>query len=127
MFISACASLKIINPFAEIKVEDTEPRVTFIDKRETKVEPSKLPKINPEQVVASYQRLLSRGSPQVRMEALRRLADLTMRLAESKMALDEDVDLTKLNPRSKELRLLRLFVYTKNYLKSIQITKKPLM
>ena len=61
--LSACASLKIINPFADIEVEDTEPRVTFVDDREVKVEPSELPKIDPELVVASYQRLLSRGSP----------------------------------------------------------------
>ena len=32
------------------------------------------------------------------MEALRRLADLTMRLAESKMTLEEGADLSKLNP-----------------------------
>lgn len=96
--LSACASLKIINPFADIEVEDTEPRVTFVDAREVKVEPSELPKIDPELVVASYQRLLSRGSPKVRMEALRRLADLTMRLAESKMTLEEGADLSKLNP-----------------------------
>jgi cellulose synthase operon protein C len=96
--LSACSSLKIINPFADIDVEDTEPRVTFVDSREIKIEPSELPKIDPELVVASYQRLLSRGSPKVRMEALRRLADLTMRLAESKMTLEEDADLSKLNP-----------------------------
>lgn len=96
--LASCASLKIINPFAEIKVEDTEPRVVFFDKKEVVVEPSELPKINPQQVVASYRRLLSRGSSEVRKEALRRLADLTMRLAESKLALDEGTDLSKLNP-----------------------------
>ncbi len=96
--LSACSSLKIINPFADIEVDDTEPRVTFVDEREVKVEPSELPKIDPELVVASYQRLLSRGSSKVRMEALRRLADLTMRLAESKMTLEEGADLSKLNP-----------------------------
>ncbi|MBV1909124.1 MAG: tetratricopeptide repeat protein [Kangiellaceae bacterium] len=97
IIISSCASLKFINPFAEIKVEDTEPRVTFIDKRQVKIEPSELPKVDPTLVVASYRRLLSRGSPQVKKEALRRLADLTMKLAESKLVLEDDADLSGLN------------------------------
>lgn len=89
LLLASCASLKFINPFAEIKVEDTEPRVVFIDTKTTKVEKSELPEISPELVMASYRRLLERGDPTIRMEALRRLADLTMRLAETKLSVDD--------------------------------------
>jgi tetratricopeptide (TPR) repeat protein len=96
--LASCASLKFINPFAEIKVEDTEPRVTFVDSTTTKVEKSELPSISPELVIASYRRLLERGDPVIRMEALRRLADLTMRLAETKLAVDDPALLAGLKP-----------------------------
>jgi len=88
----------MINPFAEIKVEDLEPRVKFFDKKTVAVEASELPKIKPELVIASYKRLLSRGNPKIRMEALRRLADLTMRLAETKLAVDDPEKLAALSP-----------------------------
>ncbi|MCF6193339.1 MAG: tetratricopeptide repeat protein [Kangiellaceae bacterium] len=101
-FLSSCAGLQMINPFAEIRPEDTEPRVIFIDKNTVTVEPSELPKIKPEQVIASYKRLLARGNSLIREEALRRLADLTMRLAETKLAIDDPATLTLMTPAVKE-------------------------
>lgn len=92
----------MINPWGDMEVEDLEPRVKFIDKVEVTVEPSELPKIAPEQVVASYRRLLARGNPTVRVEALRRLADLTMRLAETKMSVEDPQKLSNLSPAVKE-------------------------
>jgi len=102
LFLSACAGLQMINPFAEIRPEDTEPRVVFIDKKSVSVEPSELPKIKPELVIASYKRLLARGNPVIRKEALRRLADLTMRLSETKLAVDDPAILSSLSPAVKE-------------------------
>ena len=102
LFLSSCAGLQMINPFAEIKPEDTEPRVIFIDKKSVTVEPSELPKIKPELVIASYKRLLTRGNPLIRKEALRRLADLTMRLAETKLAVDDPAVLASLTPAVKQ-------------------------
>lgn len=102
LLLAGCANLKWINPFAEIKVEDMEPRVKFVDKTEVKVEPSALPKIKPELVIASYKRLLKRGNPQIRKEALRRLADLTMRLAETKLIIDSPEQLDNLSPAVKQ-------------------------
>jgi len=100
--ITSCASLNMINPFKDIRPEDTEPRVIFIDRVEVKVEPSELPKIRPELVVASYKRLLTRGNVTIRKEALRRLADLTMRLAETKLAIDDPETLASLTPAVKD-------------------------
>jgi len=100
--LASCASLKWINPFKPIKVEDTEPRVKFVDKVEVEVEPSELPKIEPELVIASYKRLLQRGNLTVRKEALRRLAHLTMRLAERTLAIESPAQLEKLSPAVKE-------------------------
>jgi len=88
--LSSCASLKFINPFEELEVEDLEPRVKFVDQVDVRVEPTKLPKVNPELVVASYKRLLNRGDPAIRKEALRRLADLTLRLAETKLSAEDE-------------------------------------
>lgn len=102
LLLAGCANLKWINPFAEIKVEDMEPRVKFVDKVEVEVQPSSLPKIKPELVIASYKRLLTRGNPQIRKEALRRLADLTMRLAETKLVIESPEQLDKLSPAVKE-------------------------
>jgi len=85
-------------PFAKLKIEDQEPRVQFIDVKQTKVAPSELPKIEAEKVVASYERLLTRGNPKIRMEALRRLADLTMRLAETKLSVDDPEIIKSLTP-----------------------------
>ena len=88
--LASCASMKFINPFKEIEVKDLEPRVKFIDQVDVAVEPTELPKINPELVVASYKRLLNRGNSEIRKEALRRLADLTLRLAETKLSSDDE-------------------------------------
>ncbi len=102
LLLAGCANLKWINPFAEIKVEDMEPRVKFVDKADVVVQSSSLPKIKPELVIASYKRLLTRGNPQIRKEALRRLADLTMRLAETKLVIESPEQLDQLSPAVKE-------------------------
>jgi len=88
--LASCASLKFINPFKELEVKDLEPRVKFVDQVDVAVEPTELPKINPELVVASYKRLLNRGNSEIRKEALRRLADLTLRLAETKLSSEDE-------------------------------------
>jgi len=102
LLLGGCASLDWMNPFKAIKVEDLEPRVKFIDKEEVTVEPSELPKIKPELVIASYKRLLQRGNLTVRKEALRRLAHLTMRLAETKLSIDSPEQLSGLSPAVQE-------------------------
>ncbi len=102
LLLASCASLDVMYPFAKIEVQDQEPRVKFIDVKKTKVEASELPKIEAEKVIASYERLLTRGNPKIRMEALRRLADLTMRLAETKLAIDDPEKLSQLTPAVKE-------------------------
>ena len=84
----SCSSLKRIIPLKEISPSELEPRVTFIDKKSIVVTTSQIEKVNPELVISSYKRLLNRGDPEVRKEALHHLADLTMRLAESKLNSD---------------------------------------
>jgi len=85
-------------PFSKIRVEDQQPRVQFIDVKKTVVEPSELSKIEAEKVVASYERLLTRGNPKIRLVALRRLADLTMRLAETKLSVDDPEKIKTFTP-----------------------------
>ena len=86
--LASCASIKRIIPFEELKPEDLEPRVSFIDDDPVEVEPTTIESIEPEIVIRSYERLLQRGNPEIRKEALHRLADLTMRLAEAKLGAE---------------------------------------
>jgi len=88
--LSACANIKRILPFQEIKPQDVEPRLTFVDSRKIITKPSHLKPVKAEQVIRSYERLLERGDKAVRREALHRLASLHMRLAESELSLAED-------------------------------------
>ncbi|TQV77077.1 tetratricopeptide repeat protein [Aliikangiella marina] len=90
VILSSCASLKSIIPFDELKPEDQEPRVSFVDQKTVEVETSTIESIDPEIVIASYERLLTRGNPEIRKEALHRLADLTMRLAETKIGVSDE-------------------------------------
>ena len=96
--LAACASIKRIIPMQELKPENLEPRVSFIDTRVIEVEPSEVKSIEAEKVIASYERLLKRGNPQIRKEALHRLAELTMRLSEAKMAFEDSGQQDKITP-----------------------------
>lgn len=89
LIISGCANIKRIIPIEELRPEDQEPRVVFVDSQVVEVETSAIESIDPEIVIASYERLLQRGNPEIRKEALHRLADLTMRLAEAKMTASD--------------------------------------
>lgn len=63
--------------------------------------PSKapLPEVTVEQAMEGYQRVLQRNATgKTRAEAMRRMADLMMRLAETKMLAEADGDLSKLTP-----------------------------
>lgn len=98
-------------------MKDLEPRVHFIDKVNTPVETSELPEIKPELVVASYKRLLQRGNPIIRREALRRLAHLTMRLAEVKLTVDSTEQLAQLGPAVREATFAEAIRLYKQFLK----------
>ncbi|WP_444994259.1 tetratricopeptide repeat protein [Aliikangiella sp. IMCC44359] len=99
IIITACANIKRIVPINELKPVDVDPRVKFIDTNNiVEVETSAIESIEPEVVIESYQRLLTRGNPEIRKEALHRLADLTMRLAEAKMGREEEGEQTNLTP-----------------------------
>ncbi|MGX5201650.1 tetratricopeptide repeat protein [Aliikangiella sp. IMCC44632] len=80
-------------PFNELLPKDQEPRVSFYDQQVDTVETSALEDVPPETVINSYKRLLTRGNPEVRKEALHRLADLTMRLAEIKLGDENNANL----------------------------------
>ncbi|TQV84542.1 tetratricopeptide repeat protein [Aliikangiella coralliicola] len=100
--IASCASIKRLIPISELKPEDLEPRVEFIDQQVVEVETSQIKGIDAEQVVKSYERLLNRGNPTIRREALHRLADLTMRLAEAKMSASESSSQSNLTPAMRD-------------------------
>ncbi|MET1253649.1 tetratricopeptide repeat protein [Aliikangiella maris] len=98
LLIAACANIKRIVPLQKLTPAEVDPRVSFIDKKEDlEVETSAIQSIEPEIVIASYERLLTRGNSQIRKEALHRLADLTMRLAESKLAVTNQESLQQLS------------------------------
>jgi len=107
--LAACASIKRIIPFEEIKPEDVEPRVSFVDTKTVEVESSAIEAIQPEIVIASYERLLQRGNPEIRKEALHRLADLTMRLAEAKIGASDE-ELASLSPAVNNATFARAIV-----------------
>ena len=101
--ISSCANLKWIDPFEKIEPRTQEPRISFVDKvLPIVIKPSKLPSVNPELVIESYKRLLKRGDAKIKMEALALLADLNMRLAESKMTIDDPNKLANLSSAMKD-------------------------
>ncbi|MCO7223070.1 tetratricopeptide repeat protein [Pleionea sp. CnH1-48] len=99
--LSACAWL----PFSEntgigrIPLEDIEPTVRFIEKKEEPIPQSDIDEVSTEQVVESYERLMQSPHPEVQRQAMRRLADLNMRLAGYKAyALDSGQELESLSP-----------------------------
>ncbi len=95
--LTACSSLQRVVPLKDIEPEDVDPRVSFVDNRKIEVETSAIESVDAEIVIQSYRRLLTRGNPEIRKEALHRLADLTMRLSEAKIGLedsDKKVELT---------------------------------
>ncbi|MCW8880615.1 MAG: tetratricopeptide repeat protein [Kangiellaceae bacterium] len=98
LLISACANIKKIIPVDQFRPADLEPRVSFVDKNVVEVEPSQIKGIPAEQVIRSYERLLQRGNPEIRKEALHRLADLTMRLAEAKQVAIDSESSTSITP-----------------------------
>ncbi len=99
LLLSACASIKRIIPIEELKPEDIEPRVSFVDNEKSiEIKTSNIQSIDAEKVIASYERLLNRGNPQIRQEAIHRLANLTMRLAEAKAALIDAEQTEKITP-----------------------------
>ncbi len=87
--LASCANIQRVAMNQRFSPQDQEPRVKFIDEDTVKVETSSIDAIEPEIVIKSYERLLTRGNPQIRQEALHRLADLTMRLAEAKLGVDD--------------------------------------
>ena len=63
------------------------------------IQPSKLPPLKPDQAIGSYEKLLQESQEAgVRVESLRRLADLTLRNAEQRMAMEADERASELSP-----------------------------
>ncbi|NVJ50202.1 MAG: tetratricopeptide repeat protein [Gammaproteobacteria bacterium] len=83
MTLTACALFRSTDGL-RVPLEDIEPTVRFVDKQEVAVPQSDIDDVDAEDVVASYQRLMQSPHPEVRRQAMRRLADLNMRLAEEK-------------------------------------------
>ncbi len=103
LLLTSCAGLKWADPFEKIEPRTQEPRISFIENEQpATIKPSKLPSVNPEQVIESYKRLLQRGDEKIKMEALVLLADLNMRLAESKMTIDDPNKLADLSKTMRE-------------------------
>jgi len=101
--ISSCAGLKLADPFKKIEPRTQEPRISFIEQGQlVAIKPSTLPSVKPELVIESYKRLLKRGDAKIKMEALALLADLNMRLAESKMTIEDPNKLSNLSSVMKE-------------------------
>ena len=110
--MSACAGLKWATPFEKIEPRTQEPRISFIESQQVEsIKPSKLPQVDPEQVIASYQRLLARGDKKIKMEALALLADLNMRLAEAKMTIEDEHKLANLSTAMKDASFSKAIQY----------------
>jgi len=60
----SCSHFKLIKPSDELKAENLEPRVSFIDVQSVEVEPSNIVSVDPDIVIKSYERLLNRGDPE---------------------------------------------------------------
>jgi len=87
-FISACALFS--GGGLRVPLEDIEPTVSFIDRQKVEVPESNIDDVDAQDVVNSYQRLMQSPHAEVRRQAMRRLADLNMRLAEEKELLIAD-------------------------------------
>lgn len=72
---------------SKIPLEDMAPRVSFIGQQSVVVPKSSIESVDADQVINAYLRLMQSPHAEVKRQATRRLADLTMRLAEEKNAL----------------------------------------
>ena len=78
---------------------DREPTLANMADRTDIPSKAPLPEVTVEQAMEGYQRVLQRNATgKTRAEAMRRMADLMMRLAETKMLAEADGDLSKLTP-----------------------------
>lgn len=76
---------------------EREPTLASLKTRTDIPQKSALPQVTVEEAMAGYQRVLQhKATGAQRSEALRRLADLTMRLAETKLLAEVDGDLSQL-------------------------------
>ena len=107
--LAGCTSLKQLGSGQDFRPIDEEPRVIFIDEKVVEIETSAIDAIEPEVVIASYERLLTRGNPAIRREALHRLADLTMRLAEAKLSADEGAQLSAVTQQASFSKAVALY------------------
>lgn len=81
----SCANFKRIQPEDPLSAQNAEPRVIFAEKNIINIEPAPIKNVDPQKVIQSYQRLLNRGDPEIRKEAMHRLANVYMALSESQI------------------------------------------
>lgn len=91
LLLSSCAMLGLSDAGGtKIPLEDMAPRVSFIGEQKVVVPKSSIDSVDADQVINAYLRLMQSPHAEVKRQATRRLADLTMRLAEEKNALLAD-------------------------------------
>lgn len=87
LLINACALVGLgRSGGGKIPLSELEPTVEFVEEKEVVVPESSIDNVDANQVIDSYLRLMESPHGEVRRQAMRRLADLNMRLAEEKNA-----------------------------------------
>ncbi|MEE4246775.1 MAG: tetratricopeptide repeat protein [Kangiellaceae bacterium] len=100
----SCANLSL-NPFSDerVPITNVEPTVEFLAQSPVTVPESSIEDVNLNQVIESYLRLMQSPHNEVKRQAMRRLADLTMRLAEERAAeLADGKSLDQIPPAIRE-------------------------
>ncbi|WP_144393435.1 tetratricopeptide repeat protein [Pleionea sediminis] len=87
LLLNACALIGLGRQgIGKIPLSELEPTVEFVEEKEVEVPQSDIGSVDADQVISSYLRLMESPHGEVRRQAMRRLADLNMRLAEEKNA-----------------------------------------
>ncbi len=83
--LSSCSTFMEAGSSDDNMVQQQEPTIQFIEKKELVVAKSSIESVDAETVINSYLRLMQSPHQEVKRQAMRRLADLNMRLTEEKL------------------------------------------